>query len=293
MSGNKRANDGRITLSTVVMASIAIGCFALAASSPQLAAFGGPYGMPPPIIPLIPPPNPFNPKVPVFVPTDVTSPNVQLSTPALWALSGIQQIPNSQFPKEDQLKGSGEWILVRSRPAAEYTRPTIYAVTLKTGDILVTVKRPSNMAMVSVPYGKISIASDGDAVVQFNNGILRVQNIDGLGKSVCVQVQPPGTEMKTIQLAPGFEFVAGDRKLSQSDLRPKDGIARRHFKLLEGGHLAVSEVSVDSVIKNNDLIADIRQNVTGVKERRILSDMSKMAAVLNYTRGEGGFYEEK
>ena len=55
----------------------------------------------------------------------------------------------------------------------------------------------------------------------------------------------------------------------------------------------MSEFSVDSAIKNNDLIADIRQNTTGVKERRILSDMSKMAAVLNYTRGEGGFWEEK
>ncbi len=292
MSGNKRTTDGRITLSTVVMASIAIGCFALAASSPQLAAIGGPYGMTPPVIPHIPP-SPFNPKVPVFVPTDVTSPNVQLSVPSLWALSGIQQIPNSQFPRDDELKGSAEWILVRSRPAAEYDKTSVYSVTLNKGDILVTVKRPSNLAIVTIPYGKVSIASDGDCVVTFNNGILRVQNLDGLGKSVCAQVQPPGTEMKTIQLAAGFEFVAGDRKLNPPDLRPKDGIARRHFKFLEGGHLAVSEFSVDSAIKNSDLIADIRQNTTGVKERRILSDMSKMAAVLNYTRGESGFLEEK
>lgn len=292
MSASKRTTDGKITLSTVVMAAIAIGCFALAASSPQLAAIGGPYGMLPPVIPQIPR-TPFNPKVPVFVPTDVTSPNVQLSVPALFALSGIQQIPNNQFPKDDELKGSSEWILVRSRPAAAYDRPSVYSVTLKQGDILVTVKRPSNLAIVTIPYGKVSIAADGDAVVTFNNGVLRVQNLDGLGKSVCAQVQPPGTEMKTIQLAPGFEFVAGDRKLGGADLRPKDGIARRHFKFLEGGHLAVSEFSVDSAIKNNDLIADIRQNTTGVKERRILSDMSKMAAVLNYTRGEGGFWEEK
>jgi len=55
MSANKRPTDGKITLSTVVMASIAIGCFALAVSSPQLAAIGGPYGMPPPVIPLTPP----------------------------------------------------------------------------------------------------------------------------------------------------------------------------------------------------------------------------------------------
>lgn len=289
MSANKRTSDGIITHSTVITAAIAIGCFALAATSPQLVAQGGPYGMIPPVIPN----TPFNPKVPVFVPTDVTYPTVPFSTPALFALSGIQQIPNTSFPKEDQLKGSSEWILVRSRPQAEYNRPSVYSVTLNKGDILVTVKRPSNLAIVTIPYGKVSIASDGDAVVSFNNGILRVQNIDGLGKSVCAQVKPPGTEMKTIQLAPGFEFVAGDRKLGGLDLRPKDGIARRHFKFLEGGHLAVSEFSVDSAIKNSDLIADIRQNTTGVKERRILSDMSKMAAVLNYTRGEGGFSEEK
>jgi len=245
MSANKRPTDGRITLSTICMAMIAIGCFALAASSPQLAALGGPYGM----IPQVMLPPPFNPKVPVFVPTDVTSPNIQLSVPALWALSGIQQIPNTQFPKEDELKGSSEWILVRARPLAEYVRPSVYSVTLNKGDILVTVKRPSNLAIVTIPYGKVSINADGDAVVQFNEGVLRVQNIDGLGKSVCVQVQPPGTEMKTVQLAPGFEFVAGNRKLLPTDLRPKDGIARRHFKLLEGGHLAVSEISVDSVIK--------------------------------------------
>lgn len=286
MSANKRTSDGIITHSTVITAAIAIGCFALAATSPQLVAQGGPYGMIPPVIP-------FNPKVPVFVPTDVTYPTVPFSTPALFALSGIQQLPNSSFPKESQLKGSSEWILVRARPQAEYNRPSVYSVTLNKGDILVTVKRPSNLAIVTIPYGKVSIASDGDAVVSFNNGILRVQNIDGLGKSVCAQVQPPGTEMKTIQLAPGFEFVAGDRKLGGLDLRPKDGIARRHFKFLEGGHLAVSEFSVDSAIKNSDLIADIRQNTTGVKERRILSDMSKMAAVLNYTRGEGGFSEER
>ncbi len=128
----KRTTDGRITLSTVVMAAIAIGCFALGASSPQLAAIGGPYGMLPPVIPR----TPFNPRVPVFVPTDVTSPNVQLSVPALFALSGIQQLPNNQFPKDDELKGSSEWILVRSRPVAAYDRPSVHPVTLKQGDIL-------------------------------------------------------------------------------------------------------------------------------------------------------------
>lgn len=202
-------------------------------------------------------------------------------------------MPDNQFPRDDEMKGSSEWILVRARTGADYNKPSVYSVDLKQGDIMLTVKRPSNLGIVSVPIGKVSVSSDGDAVISYNNGLLRVQNLDGLGKSVMAQVQAPGTERKTIQLAPGFEFVAGDRKLTQADLRPRDGIARRHFKFLEGGHLAVSEFSVDSAIRNSDLITDIRQNVSGVKERRILSDMSKMAAVLNYTRGEDGFTANK
>jgi hypothetical protein len=289
MAANSRTTDGRITLSTVVMSLIAIGCFAIAVSSPHLSAIGGPYSQPEPPTPPLPPVpqlpvSPFNPKVPVFVPTDVTNINIgaqpNLSVPALWALSGIQSIPESQFPKESELGGSAEWVLVRARPDASYTKPTSYSVNLQKGDILVTVKKPSNMAMVTTPYGKISIASDGDALITFNDGILRIQNIDGMGKSVLAQVQPEGTAKSTVQLAPGFEFVAANRKLSRIDLKPKDGIARRHF-------------SVESAIQNSDLIADIRQNTSGVKERRILSDMSKMASVLNYMRGESGFTTDK
>lgn len=303
MAVNSRTTDGRITLSTIVMSLIAIGCFAIAVSSPHLSAIGGPYSQPEPPTPPAPPPipqlpvSPFNPKVPVFVPTDVTNLNSgamqNLSVPALWALSGIQSIPDNQFPKESELGGSAEWVLVRARPDAAYTKPTAYSVDLKKGDILVTVKKPSNMAMVTTPHGKISIASDGDALISFNEGLLRIQNIDGMGKSVLAQVEPPGAGKSTVQLAPGFEFVAADRKLSRIDLKPKDGIARRHFQFLEGGHLAVSEFSVESAIQNSDLIADIRQNTSGVKERRILSDMSKMASVLNYMRGESGFTTDK
>lgn len=305
MSGQDRSNQGKITIATIVVALLAIGFFALALTSPHLRALGGPYTspqnepppMPPIIVPPSPPPNPFNPEVPVFVPTDVTTAGMgampRPDVVAAWALSGIQLVPDTLFPREDNLKGSTEWILVRARTGAVYSRPTAYKVKLEKGDILVTVKRPSNMAMIETELGKISVAADGDVVVTYNDGILRVQNLDGMGKSVMAQIIPPGQADPTVQLAPGFELVAATHKLARADMKPKDGIARRHFKILENGMMAVSEFSVESAIQNSDLIADIRQNVSGVKERRILSDMSKMASVLNYMRGEEGFQAAK
>lgn len=306
MAAQDRSKQGKITIATILTALLAIGFFALALTSPHLRALGGPYGPPePPSMPepphvVLPPPLPpgsFNPDVPVFVPTDVTTAGMGAAprpdVVAAWALSGIQLVPDTSFPKDDQLKGSSEWILVRARTGAVYTRPTVFKVKLERGDILVTVKRPSNMAMIETELGKISVAADGDVIVSYNDGILRVQNLDGIGKSVMAQIIPPGQQDPTVQLAAGFELVAGTRKLTRADMKPKDGIARRHFKVLENGMMAVSEFSVESAIQSSDLIADIKQNVSGVKERRILSDMSKMASVLNYMRGEEGFQAAK
>ncbi len=88
-------------------------------------------------------------------------------------------------------------------------------------------------------------------------------------------------------------LVAGQEKITRSTLRPKDGIARRYQKVLENGHLAVSEFSLESAISSCDMLVDLQQKTTGVKERRILSDMSKMAAVLNYKNGSQGYTAEK
>ncbi|HEY9785352.1 MAG TPA: hypothetical protein V6D17_08120 [Candidatus Obscuribacterales bacterium] len=308
MPSQNRTNQGRIGLTTILTGLVAAGFYIVALTSPHTTAVGGPYAPPqPPVLPpQQPPPRPpifptppgnYNPKDPVFVPTDVTNIGIGAAPKpdvvAAFALAGIQIVPENLFPKEDDLGGSTEWILVRGKEGAVYTRPTPYTVKLDKGDIMVTVKRPSNLAIIETALGKVSVGADGDIIITYNDGVLRVQNLDGIGKNVMAKIIPPNQADPTVQLAPGFELVAGVRKLNRQDLKPRDGVARRHFKFLENGTMAVSEFSVESVIQNSDLIADIRQNVSGVKERRILSDMSKMASVLNYMRGDDGFSATK
>ena len=96
-----------------------------------------------------------------------------------------------------------------------------------------------------------------------------------------------------LNISGGYELIAGQEKMTRSTLRPKDGIARRYQKVLENGHLAVSEFSIESAINSCDMLVDLQQKTSGVKERRILSDMSKMAAVLNYKNGSQGYTAEK
>ncbi len=309
---------GRSTLfATVVMSIVAIGFIAIALCYPRFAK-ADPYGQTaPPTINI--PPEALIPKVtfpvtpPVVVPTDVTGPFgaygappespafqrsdqvLQLTTAAQWALAGIATLSDNQFPNINALKGTTEGILVKFLTGAVYTQPNPYTVELKEGTILVSVKKPSLMAAVKIPgFGNLSVSADGDVIVSLKDGVLRVMNLDGKG-IICQLNQGPfgGPADPTVQVAYGYELVASEKKITRADMKPKDGIARRHFKVLDNGHMAISEFSVESAINNSELIAELQSKASGAKERRILGDMSKMAAVLNYKSGTHGFKAEK
>lgn len=53
--------------------------------------------------------------------------------------------------------------------------------------------------------------------------------------------------------------------------------------------MGISEISVESILHASDLIANLQQQDSGARERRILADMSKMAAVRNRVNGTCGF----
>jgi hypothetical protein len=246
------------------------------------------------------------PTPPIVVPTDVEStlnsfPG-NVPTPGVFidygsiALNGIMRLPDSAFPPDSALSGPTTGITVKFAQGSEYKMESDYIVVLKKGEILVSVKKPSKLALIKTPFGSISVAADGDVLCKFDNGTLRVTNLDGAGQCIKAQLnQGPfaGASDPTVTIAAGFEMVGSEHRLTRADMRPRDGVARRHFKVLENGHLAISEISVESVMKANDVIADLRQSSTGVKERRILGDMSKMAAVLNFKNGTQGFKVEE
>lgn len=270
---------------------IALGFISLALAYPHFTARGQGYGQINPVT------------TPIVVPTDVTSP--QLVTPGIlmvpnsptaFALAGVQLLSDSQFPASGVINQNVDWITVKFKEGSVFTKPNEYTVNLQSGQILVSVKAPSKIAFVETPFGLIALAANNDALISFENGVLRILNLDGEGTSLKAQLNKGpfgGPADPTVTVACGYELVASENKITRAELRPRDGIARRFSKVLENGHLAVSEFSVETAMSSNSMIVDLQQKSSGAKERRCLSDMSKMAAVLNFKHGTEGFAVEK
>ncbi|MBI1270992.1 hypothetical protein GC174_11230 [bacterium] len=267
---------------------------------------------PPPGPPIIPLPTPSTDFTPVIVvPTDVqpglnsfqdksfsTNFNLNyLSSPK--ALRGVHLIPDSSFPEEDELQGPVSGIIIRHTKGTRYQKVGPYVVKMIKGEILISVKKPSQTALVITPFGNIAINSDGDAIIKLENGTLRVMNLDGRGTTLKVKLDKgpfansTGRNRRAFTIKPGYELIASKNRLNRNLLRPKDGIARRHFKILHNAHLAISEFSLESALNASDVVADLRQSLNGTRERRILGDMAKMAAVLNHMNGVQGFSVER
>ena len=265
-----------------------------------------PIVIPTPPAPTPPPPptpsqtNPFANPTPVQ--TDFQSglgsfPGNAPATPAIYheaAMGGVILLPKTEFPKEEATNGPISGITVKWTEGTQFDKVSEFIVKLDDGEILVSVKRPSKLALIKTPLGKVAVNSNGDVLAKFHNGVLRVTNLDGTGKAIKALFDRKGIfdTPIAVSLKAGSELVCGEKKLSRRDIRPKDGLARRGFKVIENAHLAVSEISVESVMRHDDLITHLGQNTNGAKERRILSDMSKMAAILNYKNGTQGFRVE-
>lgn len=210
------------------------------------------------------------------------------------ALDGAVMLKSMEFPQDDELGGPTSGITVKWIEGSRFNKQNEYIVKFDHGEILVSVKKPSKQAVIKTPFGTVAIASNGDVLARLEKGVLRVANLDGTGKTIKAKFDRKGLFDKPVilALAAGSEIVAGEKKLSRRDLRPKDGLARRGFKIIENSHLAISEISVHSILMHNDLMTDLRQANSGVKERRILGDVSKMAAILNARNGTQGFRVE-
>lgn len=300
-----RSLDGR-ALSVGLMAGVAVSFVGLAFVYPQFRAIGGYMDpTPPPVItppkpvftppPIVVPPPTFTP--PVVVPTDVTFSNASFNanqsiyTGGGDTLRGLSSAGKA-FPQSENLTGSTDFILVKAKPNSSYDKISPYAIELKSGVVLVAVRKPSNTGMVLTPLGEIAVFANADVMISFENGVLRILNFDGMGDNVKIKLT--GSQFgkfadQVYTIKPGFEFVASDKQLTPSDLRPSDGIGRRGSNLIDNKHVAIGQFSVESVLKGSDLIASMNQSESDSKDRRVIGDMSKMAAVLNSLEGTFGY----
>lgn len=250
-----------------------------------------------PIIPVIPV-IPIRPDVPrtfnnPFMPLDVIQPMDTVQAPQLKespdAMKGISNTTGLAVPN---VGDNGDGIIVRATDGTQYEKEGNCSVNLKKGSILVSVRRPSKVALVSTHLAQASFGADSDVEVKIEDGTMRVINLSGLHQSVRVKIANsviPGESEKIVAIAPGYELILGDHKLHRAELHPSDGYSRRAFKTLDNGFAAIGEISVESVLKSSDLIASLNQLQSDKREHRILADMSKMAAVLNYMNGANGY----
>ncbi len=243
-----------------------------------------------------------------LIPTDFTRPfmgtaPMLFTAPTLPAGNAVKKVDPQNFPVLLQ-SDSDDGIIVKYLPGTDFSRPGKASVCLTEGAVLVSVRKPAHMALVTTPHGDVSIESEADVVVRYEEGVLRVMNLTGLGERVKIKVhgaevsarvngqsysEPVKNQPVSVALKVGHEVVSADRKLTGRDLHPHDGVGRRQYVFIEADSLAVSEFSLESALSGMDLLVDLQQKVTGVKERRVLGDMAKMASVLNYMNGESGY----
>jgi hypothetical protein len=184
---------------------------------------------PPPLVFPTTPPGVFRP--PIVVPTDVTSPlvsGVPFTPSANAALNGIQKLQEQSFPRENPKSDDPDGILVKWLPDTIYTKPQNNIVKLTSGQILISIKSPARQASLITAFGTVALTANADILASFEDGVLRLKNMDGVGLKVKVKLSSghfAGQKPIIVSVAPGYEFTASDHVLKRSELRPKDGIA--------------------------------------------------------------------
>jgi len=270
-----------------------------------------------------PPPSADRVVIPL-VPTDVTNmrifsppPTGLGSMPKLDPGSAIKRLSDSDFPDLSQAKedGVGLGLIVKPKSGCDMERPSPADVQLTSGTVFVSVRKPANLLIVTTPHGLVSLSSDAEAIISFRDGLLKVMNLSAFGERVKVRIHhaavsatingktysedssEASSEGIVIAVKYGHELVAGDRKLTEGDIRPVDDVARRRMVMFENDHRAVSEFSLSSALRDSDLFSDLGREPSKSgetaesqqRERHVLKDLAKMAAVLDYVYGESGY----
>ena len=127
------------------------------------------------------------------LPTNLnTLPSRAVNQEVLWggvgraqsAAAGIHTLNHGAWPKPDDFKGSIAGILIRVQNGCEYSSADPHTITLTSGTLLASVRRPSLTTLVRTPVGDVSVSAGADVLISFNDGVMRVRNLNGRDNAV-------------------------------------------------------------------------------------------------------------
>ncbi len=243
---------------------------------------------PPPTVNSVLPPN--------ILPTDVTGRITGVEGQLPQNASALSGIKLSTFPSKEAGRDEEPGITARGDENAVFHKQSPFFVKYEKGDVMVSIRKPCRLGFVSTPLGEIALTGDADIMMSDSeDGVLHIFNLSGNGETVRIKFSDavlPDEKEKTFALAPGYELIGAPHQLSYHEIRRQDSIARRNFKVIQNGQVAVCEFSVESVLVSSNVIAKLQSSEAGPKDRRVIADLSKMAAVLNEINGPYGYTVE-
>lgn len=243
---------------------------------------------PPPTVNSVLPPN--------ILPTDVTGRITGVEGQLPQNASALSGIKLSTFPSKEAGRDEEPGITARGDENAVFHKQSPFFVKYEKGDVMVSIRKPCRLGFVSTPLGEIALTGDADIMMSDSeDGVLHIFNLSGNGETVRIKFNDavlPDEKEKTFALAPGYELIGAPHQLSYHEIRRQDSIARRNFKVIQNGQVAVCEFSVESVLVSSNVIAKLQSSEAGPKDRRVIADLSKMAAVLNEINGPYGYTVE-
>jgi hypothetical protein len=204
------------------------------------------------------------------------------------ALGGIKSV--NGFP--DEGRDGIDQVFARGTQASKFRKTNSYTVQFDEGEVLVSVRKPTRVGFATFAFGTVALNPDADIMLKRVGDVFHIVNFDGRGETVKIKLNGSSgasQDAKVIALAPGYEVVVGNHVLNHSDIRIADGCARRHFKSLDDGKVVVCEISTESVLTSSSIVATLHRKSSEEMERKVIGDMSKMAAVLNYVNGTEGY----
>jgi hypothetical protein len=241
-----------------------------------------------------------------------------ISSDNVTSVAGVQSVGSRYFPSAIDIHGSAAGVLLHARRETRYDLLSPLSIWLEEGPLLVSVRTPSEMVLVATKFGDVCVTTGGVALVERGEeDTLRIVNLGTASDTVYLNMHdklwtgsPWGHTVKVrelnekdrkgkrqhtyetvesgaVSISPGYELVLAGRVLTLEDVKPPDSIGRRDFRLFEGAHIVVAEISIDNLTQLHDLVKNLNNH--GEKASSVFAEIMKQAGLAKSRQGESGF----